>query len=357
MRYSITALPETSDAIALNNIAQNTNNSTEGLENFMNLLKVSELVNNVSIPSLQTENVQLMNTQLMHDQLAFNSMIIELYEKNQVNFSFCEEKNKLILENIANDLDKSLDLHSEPITSILLTTQQPFIVFPTYSQEYVEQDIQVNINGLHSRVNTLFLIDQDHHKFNDDVLVQNIVETMSGLSSENEMTLQAHKIDYFLPQPIYHECNQCEFTITQQAGIEQYKSMSSAVQSQVLHQIKLHSFAEQDSLEVELYPAKLGKIKIKCETKDKIVIHVFAEKLTTLALLQENAHELKNALKNNLQGSSETELQFNMNSDDSNSQHQKDHSNNSRTILHQTNDTSKESLVYFYHNGIVNFFI
>jgi hypothetical protein len=55
---------------------------------------------------------------------------------------------------------------------------------------------------------------------------------------------------------------------------------------------------ESDTLEIELYPEKLGKIKIKCniDNDDKMILQVSADKLTTLGLLQQNVIELQDII-------------------------------------------------------------
>jgi hypothetical protein len=161
--------------------------------------------------------------------------------------------------------------------------------------------------------------------------------------------VQVNTSDYIVHEYIKYDCS-----FSQELNIKKYEALSNAVHNQVCGQVKMHNFNLEDSIEIELYPEKLGKVKIKCniDSDDRIILQVSTEKLTTLALLQQNALELKETIAKNFNDyhQDKTELSFSMSDDSSDNKQNKHNSHNQFPV----SDIKTNTIVYFLHNGIVN---
>ena len=137
-------------------------------------------------------------------------------------------------------------------------------------------------------------------------------QKLSEMNRE-ELEIKSENIHFSLPMHILHECDSYDFSINNNVNIEKYEALSNSVHKQMIEKIELHSFSDDDTIEISLYPATLGKVKVKCFTKDneRVIIHVSAEKLSTLSLLQNNAQELKDVLSKH-EFPQDAELKFDM---------------------------------------------
>jgi flagellar hook-length control protein FliK len=243
----------------------------------------------------------------------------------------------------------------------------------TFNDKYENKQLNlvtdISDTDLNERLNNNLEIDQEktfNDKYENKQLnpVTDISDTEFNHAFNNNIDIDQEKkqvsktdsIDSYSQDYIIYECTRCDFSFSPEINIKKYEALSNAINGQIYKEVTLHHFNESDTLEIDLYPEKLGKIKIKCniDNDDKMILQVSAEKLTTLGLLQQNFSELQDIIGKNFLDSSndKTELSFTM-SDNGNNQDRKD--------FYQKQDTDNEIIfnktVYFLHNGIINLIV
>ena len=331
----------------------NVNSDTHHCELHDNVIDFLEVFNLLNSQSEKVDEEKFNQGSLFSQQiLAFHSKIIEIHENLDL------EENKISIlqeiymgdntvedtyEDICNDFNKNI----ECIT--LRVSSQPWVFSPNYK---VSSDD--SLQTLKSLNNKLDLIPNPpaENKLKTGA-TQETAKSEVVLEINQEMLpdlVQVHTSDYIVHEYIKYDCS-----FSQELNIKKYEALSNVVHNQVCAQVKMHNFNLADSIEIELYPEKLGRVKIKCniDIDDKIILQVSTEKLTTLALLQQNALELKETIAKNFNDyhQDKTELSFSM-SDGSNDDNKQSHNNSHNQF--PVSDIKTNTIVYFLHNGIVN---
>lgn len=334
-----------------NNQLEFENSSSDSCQNtFLNFLDTITLP--LSTPGIIPFNIEKQIG--FQNYFAFQSKIIQLYEENlfdEKNYDFCTISNNSLTidyETISSNDDQLF------IDTLTYASSEPWNITPNYNFYTESEAIDItNNNAIKniSRRNADFLITNDLHRFDDALLTENFMQ-----NKLEHLEIECENLNYVSPVQILHECNECDFSINSDINIAKYESLSNVVHSQIINKIELHSLSDNETLEISLYPETLGNVKIKClkKNEDKIIIHISVEKLSTLSLLQNNAHDLKESILRNFShnSSTETELKFDMQQHN----HQKNNSFLHFEIATNTEDNEhKQSVMYFYHNGIISF--
>jgi len=269
------------------------------------------------------------------DSLAFHSKIIEIHEE-------LSEKTNEQISNIQLTIDFKQDIPIE--TEVDENERLECLTLKVSGQPWIFGPKDQDLPKIPSYVNQQLT--------KDDV----VEETPRIIEKTVEPTLKINSdsIDFFNCGYIVQECNVSKFTFEPQATVEKYEALSTAIHSQIKERVLVHNFASSDTLEIELYPQKLGKVKIRCdiENNDKVTVQVSAEKLTTLAILQQNAQELKEIIDRNFRESQsmESQLSFEM-SNETNQQENRDRNSSAFKV---SKEEEIKTTVHFLHNGIIN---
>ena len=272
---------------------------------------------------------------------------------------------KLPQEIICSDLDKIEDL-------TLKVSSQPWIIsanLDRYDAQnnygYSSYEAQDDVTSFY--VNTNFLVANDTERFTDKDLFENINNSFylnqKGESQDlNIKQLEVKQCEYIISEQVAQEYNSCELKLQDglvgNHGISKYESLSNAVKKQIINSIAIQKVNDKDTIEISLYPKDLGHVKIKYDIHDNVAINISVEKLTTLALLQQNASEIKEVLLKNLNNNFAPDLSFNMGNK---SQDNDQNATHSTSLVERINNSKvlevPNALMYLMHNGKINFVV
>jgi ribosome-binding factor A len=167
--------------------------------------------------------------------------------------------------------------------------------------------------------------------------------------------LEVKQCEYIISEQVVQEYNSCELKLqdglVDNHGISKYESLSNAVKKQIINSIAIQKVNDKDTIEISLYPKDLGHVKIKYDIHDNVAINISVEKLTTLALLQQNASEIKEVLLKNLNNNFAPDLSFNMGNK---SQDNDQNATHSTSLVERINNSKvlevPNALMYLMHN-------
>jgi hypothetical protein len=275
--------------------------------------------------------------------LAFNAKVIELHESlvSEEDIPQVPQKQFIIENTPQTDIsDNDLDSQVECLT--LKVSSQPW-VFSQEHKVYLEDLSHLLKKPIQSQV----VIETPTN-------ITSNIETVKKFDENNKIVINLESVDFSNLTYMIHQCSECEFNFTPEVNIEKYEALGHALYNQVREKVIVHDFSS-DTFQIELYPERLGKVKIKCDLDqdDKVIVQVSAEKLTTLSLLQQNALELKDIINKNFsERSAETDISFTMSHDKQN--HDQSRSRDQKSHILSTNEDKINTTVYFLHNGIIN---
>ena len=296
---------------------------------------------------------------LLFNQSQFESPQDTLISSHQITLE------KLPQDIIGSDLDKIEDL-------TLKVSSQPWIISPNLDRYdarnsycYSNYETQDDITSFY--VNTNFLVANDTERFTDKDLFENINDSFylnqKGESQDlNIKQLEVKQCEYVISEQVVQEYNSCELklqdSVVDNHGISKYESLSNAVKKQIINSIAIQKVNDKDTIEISLYPKDLGHVKIKYDIHDNVAINISVEKLTTLALLQQNASEIKEVLLKNLNNNFAPDLSFNMGNK---SQDNDQNATHSTSLVERINNSKvlevPNALMYLMHNGKINFVV
>ena len=286
--------------------------------------------------------------QLALQQIAVGSKFIELHEKDQTDELFSE---KYSIENLMHSkdassftiatlsIDNTNDFHANSIEELTLkVSKQAWIISPSFERHNMSSD--------------------NKSLLNKELSLEITDATIKEMLIFN--TLEIQNCDYMLCRQRFQECNVLSFELNDHnninlRGIDHYQALSTSINKQIYNALKINHISNKNGIEISLYPAALGHIKIKCDIKNKIAINVYTEKMTTLSLLQQNAQELKEVLVKNLNENLSSDINFNMQSNE-NSKNQQDQQRRFNHVLAQDVESNNVE-VFFLCDNLINFII
>ena len=298
----------------------------------------------------------------------FYGTFIEIYEKTSVLDHYLDSSNDYISndyiepfeETHHNHIDDTDDDIIECLT--LKVSAQPW-VFAEHDD--ISQDNFLKPNNFIELQNNIMTDQQNQLNVVKDI-TQEVRPSIIKYNADIDNDTDSRKLSNFEYVPestsyhsqnyVIHQLTQCNFHYTPEININKYEALSHAVHNQICSKVIVHDFKSSDTLEIDLYPEKLGKIKIKCniENDNKIILQVATDKLSTLTLLQQNAIDLQNIIAQSFYDSyyDKTELNFTMS--DNQNQQNKENAHYKETLITNIDDNQ---IVYFLHNGIINLLI
>jgi hypothetical protein len=268
--------------------------------------------------------------------VAFHSKIIEIHQQLD------EELNQQKIHNVRLTVEVEDIPNNESYERLesltLKVSSQPWI--------FSQQD-QVSIEQLKQDLNVASELNK---KITNE---ENLPEINIAGDIEPSLKITYESIEFFNCQYTVERCKVSDLSFSNDVNVAKYEALSASVNDQVRDKITIHNFASSDTIEIELYPEKLGRVKIKCliEEADKIVVEVSAEKLTTLAILQQNSLELKEIIDKNFRDNNSTQLNFQMSQDKKEENNQE---NNRSGYINISDEVKIGTTVHFLHNGIIN---
>jgi hypothetical protein len=304
----------------------------------------------------------------------FNEMMLQSPLLYHVNFAV---DNSVAAEQL------SPEAYAQPVEMLSCeVSSHPFIATPSiplslsndWQIDYLQNpSSKKNNNELGYKISgasTEFMVNIDGSNFNDtgltksieDTLILERVEAITKLNTDENfdpMTLSTSQ-DLKMNGEMIQICSSYNTTLDSSIELRGYDSFAKAVGKQISNAISSVSvnMLKQGGIEVSLYPETLGCVKITYNMNEKAEIHIAAEKASTLMLLQQNANEIKETLMHHMNdGKASVDLHFEQNSSN-NMMKKPTNTNNSGNDQHMLQENENtEVIIYFSHNGIVNFVV
>lgn len=265
-----------------------------------------------------------------------------------------EETTKITLDNVG-----ALTDCSELVGELSITASaQSWVITPNHLSPFYEAGKVCKNYHLSEQLNTNFLVTEATDRFDDEVLMRTMTESFNcSVTNTTIDSLELQSCGYVLAEQTTLKSNNCNFELVNEVGNKKYLELANSVKNQVIDSITLNRTSHDGGLEIDLHPASLGKMKIKYQMKDQEVVSVMisAEKITTLSLLQQHAQEIKEAIIQNLNSETPTDLSFSMQKHDKNSTHS--HTTEGRTLDVDLDQDQKQLVVYLAQDGGINLIV
>ncbi len=303
----------------------------------------------------------------------FDISVIEMQELDQNGLLFKNNSQNIISNNFitAHQITFENPIVDEQLTDFerieeltLKVSSQPWIISPNLDRYEAKDNYGYNFEKIENNVNTNFLVTSDKERFADKELFEsvnsNFINQKEKSRELNINQLEAKNCEHILSGQIIQECNAYEVRlqdnrVDNNSAISKYDSLSQVVKTQIINSIAIQKINDKDTIEISLHPKDLGHVKIKCDIKDNISINISVEKLTTLSLLQQNAHEIKEVLLKNLNNNLSADLSFNMGSGSRDNDQKSTY--NTYMVEEDNNSNRRDmpnALMYLIHNGNIN---
>ena len=310
---------------------------------------------------MQTQ--ELLNADLeVIDSVAFNEMISNsplIYHA-----SFAIDNSEVTKHLTPEEYAQPIEILSceASAQSFMFAPETPLAALGDWQVNYLKNPSAVKSDSQNRSVNTMFMVGQDNSNFADFELMNNLEDSIK--ISHKEIDDIAMKLevspDFQLNSEMIQIFNTYNANLSDEIEfVGQHHNLAIAVGKQVSNAISNVSMnvLKSGGIEVSLYPESLGHVKITCNVGEKTEVHIAAEKISTLMLLQQNADSIKETLLNSTGNKTSVDLHFNQkNQDNTDAKQSHENMNFGKSDLKQSGFENDITLC-FIHDGVINFIV